>query len=73
MHGVALLVAHQGKTAREHAAIGQRSQQLTAVGDPRLKPLRCRCKRAPRALGEAQHAFAVARDGLALRLRVGEF
>ena len=73
MHGMPLFVAHQRKTARQHAAIGQRRQQLPAMGDPRVQPLHRRCQRAPRALGQPQHAFAVARDGLALRLRIGEF
>ena len=71
--GMALLVAHQGKAARQHAAIGQRRQQLAAVGDTRLQPLHRGRQRAPRALGQPLRAFAVARDGLALRLRVGEF
>ena len=35
MHRVARLVAHQRKTARQHAAIGQRAKQLPAMGDPR--------------------------------------
>ena len=35
----AFVVAHQGKAARQHAAIGQRRQKLAAVGDPRLEPL----------------------------------
>ena len=39
MHRVALLVAHQREAAREHAAIGQRAEQLAAMGDPRLQPL----------------------------------
>ena len=71
-HRVALLVAHQRKAARQHAAIGQRRQQLAAVGDARLQPLRGGRERAPRPLGQARRAFAVARDRLALRLRVGE-
>src|SRR5580692_4336051 len=33
MQGEAALVAHQGKAARQHAAIGQRRQQLAAVDD----------------------------------------
>ena len=66
-------VAHQGKAARENAAIRQRAEQLSAVGDTRGKPLGRGCERAPRAFGQSKRAFAVARDGLALRLRVGEF
>ena len=73
MHGMALLIAYQRKTARQHAAIGQRRQQLPAMGDPRVEALHRGDQRAPRALGQALCAFAVARDGLALRLRVGEF
>jgi len=72
VHGEALLIAHQREPARQHAAIRQRRQQLSAVGDTRLKALHRQSERAPRALGEALRAFAVARDGLALRLRVGE-
>src|SRR5437879_11663038 len=37
-----------------------------------LQPLRRREQRAAGALGEALRAFAVARDGVALSLRVGE-
>ncbi len=73
VHGVALLVAHQGKAARQHAAIGQRRQQLAAMGDARLETLHRGRERAPRALGQPLRPFAVARDGLALRLGVGEF
>ena len=73
VHGEALLIAHQRKAARQHAAIRQRRQQLPAMGDTRFQPLHRRRQRAPRALGQALHAFAVARDGLALRLRIGEF
>ena len=73
MNGVALLVAHQRKAARQHAAIGQRRQQLAAMGDAGLEPLHRRRQRAARALGQPQRAFAVARDGVALRLRIGEF
>ncbi len=72
MHGVAVRVAHQRKAARQHAAIGQRRQQLAAMGDPCVEPLQDRAKRAPRALGQTQRALAVAGDGLALRLRIGE-
>ena len=73
MHGLAVLVAHQRKAARQHAAIGQRRQQLPAMA---RRGRRSRCidggQRAPRALGEPLRAFAVARDRVALRLRVGE-
>ena len=73
MHRLAVFVAHQCKTAREHAAVGQRRQQLAAMGDAGLKPLH-RCDQRPaRALGEPLRPFAVACDGVALRLRVGEF
>ena len=37
MQGLAVRVAHQSKSAREDAAIGQRRQQLAAMGDPRLQ------------------------------------
>ena len=58
----------------EHvAAIRQRGEQLAAVGDTRLKPLGDRHQCAAGAFGEALGALAVARDGLALRLRVGKF
>ena len=72
MHREALRVAHQRKAARENAAIGQRRQQLSAVSDPRLLALHQDRQRPPRPLGQSQRALAVARDGLALRLRVGE-
>ena len=73
VNGLALLVTHQRKTAREHAAIRQSGQKLSAVRDPRVESLHHGGDRAPRALGQTQRALAVARDGLALRLRVGEF
>ena len=73
MHGVARFVAHQRKTARQHAAIGQRRQQLAAMGDAGLQPLHRGHERAARALGEPLRALAVARDGVALCLGVGEF
>ena len=72
MDGVALLVAHQRKAAREHAAIGQRRQQLAAMGDPGLEPLHHGDECAARALGQPLRALAVARDRFALRLGVGE-
>ena len=72
MHGVTLLVAHQGKAAREHAAIGQRRQQLAAMGDPRIETLHRGHERTAGALGQPLRALAVARDGVALRLGVGE-
>ena len=72
MQGVAVRIAHQSKAAREHATIGQRRQQLAAMGDPRFQPLHRRQQGAAGALGEALGAFAVARDGVALGLRVGE-
>src|SRR6266404_7632313 len=72
VQGVTFLVAHQRKTACKNAAIRQRRQQLAAVGDTRLKPLHGYRQRAPRALGETERTLAVAGDGLALRLRVGE-
>ena len=70
---MALLVAHQGKAARQHAAIGQCTQQLTAVGDPGLEPLHRGRERPPRALGEPKGSLAVARDDLALGLGIGKF
>ena len=73
MHGMALLIAHQCKTARQNAAIGQRRQQLSAMPDARLLALHQDRQRPPRPFGQAQRAFAVARDDLALRLCVGEF
>ncbi len=73
MHRVAAFVAHQRKAAREHAAIGQRRQQLAAMGDARVETLQGGQKRAAGALGQPLRALAVARDGIALRLRVGEF
>ncbi len=73
MHGVAMFVAHQGKAAREHAAVGQRRQQLAAMGDPRVEALQSGQKRAAGALGQPLRTFAVARDRIALRLGVGEF
>ena len=42
------------------------------MGDPRLEPLHQHRQGAARALGQAVHAFAVARHRVALRLRVGE-
>src|SRR5229473_1189741 len=65
--GEAVLIAHQCEAAGQHAAIRQRRQQLSAVGDPRLEALQGHGQRAPRALGQALRAFAVARDGLVLR------
>jgi len=72
VHGMALLIAYQRKTARQHAAIRQRPEQLAAMGDTRLEPLHHHCERAPRAFGQALRAFAVARDRVAPGLRVGE-
>ena len=72
MHRVALLVAHQRKAARQHAAIGQRGQQLPGMHDAGLLPLHQDRQRAAGALGEPQRAFAVARDAVTLRLRIGE-
>ena len=61
---------------RSHAParrVGQRDEQLAAMGDAGLKPLH-RCDQRPAgALGEPLRPFAVACDGVALRLRVGEF
>ena len=73
VHGMALLIAYQRKTARQHAAIRQRPQELAAMGDTRLEPLHRHCKRTSRALGQALCAFAVADDRVALGLRIGEF
>ena len=42
------------------------------MGDTRVEPLQRRYQRAPRALGQALRAFAVARDRIALGLRVGK-
>ena len=42
------------------------------MGDPRVEPLHHGGDRAPRALGQPQRAFALARDGLALRLGIGK-
>ena len=51
MQGMAVFVAYQGKAARQHAAIGQCRQQLTAMGDACFQPLhRCQ-QRAPGAFG----------------------
>ena len=72
MHRVPLRIAHQGKAAREHAAIRQRRQQLAAMGDARVETLQSGLKRAAGALGQPLRALAVARDGIALRLGVGE-
>ena len=72
MHGVAVFVAHQGKPARQHAAIRQRRQQLAAMGDAGVEPCHRGQQCAARALGKALRAFAVARDRVALRLRVGK-
>jgi len=72
MHRVALFVAHQGKAAREHAAIRQRRQQLAAMGDTCVETLQGGQKRAAGALGQPLRALAVARDGIALRLGIGQ-
>ena len=72
MQRVAVLIAHQCETARQHAAIGQRGQQLAAMGDARIEPLQDGGKRAPRPFGEPVGALAVACDGLALGLRIGK-
>ena len=72
MQRMTRLIAHQRKAAREHAAIGQRRQQLLAAFDPRLKPLQRSRERASRALGQSMRALAVAGDGLTLRLRIGQ-
>ena len=72
VHRVPLRIAHQGKAAREHAAVGQRRQQLAAMRDARVETLQSGLKRAAGALGQPLRTFAVARDGIALRLRVGE-
>ena len=70
MHGVALLVAHQRKAAREHAAIGQRRQQLAAMGDARLEPLhRGRRARGARARPAAACARGRARSHCAAPAR----
>ena len=73
MQGMAGLVAHQRKAAREHAAIGQCGEQLAAVLDAGIQPLQQRHQRAARALGQAMRALALARNRVALRLRIGEF
>jgi len=39
VHSVPLRIAYQGKAAGEHAAVGQRRQQLAAMGDARVKAL----------------------------------
>ena len=71
-NGVALLVAHQREAARQHRAVGQRGQQLAAMGDAGVEPLQRGDKRAPRPLRKAVGALAFASDGLALGLGVGE-
>ena len=73
MHRVPLRIAHQGKAAREHATIGQRRQQLAAMGDARVETLQGGQKRAAGALGQPLRALAITCDGVALRLGVGEF
>ena len=73
MHRVPLRIAHQGKAAREHAAVGQRRQQLAAMAHARVETLQGGQKRAAGALGQPLRALAVARDGVALRLGVGGF
>ncbi len=72
VYGEALLVADQREPTGQHAAIGQRGQQLPAMRDPRLMTLHRGDQRAPGTLGQPQRPFAVARDGLALHLRVGK-
>ena len=72
MHRVPVLVADERKAARQHAAIGQCRQQLSAVSDSRVEPLHQRHERTLRAFGQPLRAFAAAGDGVALRLRVGK-
>ena len=67
-----LRIAHQGKAAGKNASVRERAEQLAAMGDAGLKLLRRGCKRAPRALGQAQDSFTVAHNRRALRLRIGE-
>ena len=70
---VSLLVAHQRKAAGKDAAIGQRRQQLPGMPDAGIMTLHGGGQRAAGAFGKALRALALARDGVALRLRVGEF
>ena len=73
MHRLAGCVAHQRKTAREHAAVGQCCQQLAAMDDAGFTALHRGHKCPACALGETQRTFAVARDRMALGLRIGKF
>ena len=70
---VSLLIAHQREAAGKDAAIGQRRQQLSRMPDAGIVTLQCGSQGAAGAFGKALRALAVARDPVALRLRVGEF
>ena len=72
MQRMAGLVAHQREAARQHAAIGECIQQLSAMGNPRRQPLRRGGERAVGALRQSNYAFVIPGDRLALRLRVGQ-
>ncbi len=72
VHRMTGMVAHQRKAAGEHAAIGQRSEQLAAMGHVRIEPLQQRIDGASRTVGQAIYALTRTGDLLVLRLRVGK-
>ena len=63
-------IAHQRKAARQHAAMGQRRQQLSAAFDRALRCLIESARRALPAVGERDHTLALAADAVAMRLGV---
>ena len=52
--GMAAAVAHQRKAARQHAAIGERGQQLSGALQPRGAVVEQRPDRALGALGQGR-------------------
>ena len=73
MDGAPALVAHQRESARQNAAIGERRQQCSGMRDAGVMVLHQGRERAAGTLGQPDGAFAVARDGMALRRGVGKF
>lgn len=72
MQRMIAFVTHQRKTARQHAAIGQRGQQLSAMADAGLLSLQQGQKRAAGAFAKPQRSLMIARDRLPLCLCIGE-
>ena len=63
VHRMTFMVAHQRKATREHAAIGERREQLTAMDHVRIEPLQQRVDGAGRAVRQAMHAITRTGNG----------